>query len=83
MKSVRVVNERTVNELLAGSGYPPEAGVNEYGDLVCPNCRANIITPYGYDVVPGIGRCSFCEREFTVTQEVADRANGRTHGSLN
>jgi DNA-directed RNA polymerase subunit RPC12/RpoP len=51
------------------------AKVNEYGDLVCPNCTANILTPPNLKLKSGIGKCSRCSQEYRVTQEVADLAN--------
>lgn len=51
------------------------AEVGEYGDLRCPNCRANILTPPGMQTKPGIGKCSNCKNEFHVTRKIADLAN--------
>ena len=51
---------------------------NKYGDLVCPHCNANIITPPGCDVVAGIGHCDICQRSFVVSAETAENANKGT-----
>ncbi|RLC75316.1 MAG: hypothetical protein DRI61_15115 [Chloroflexi bacterium] len=48
---------------------------NEYGDLVCPSCGAHIITPGGYEVVEGLGVCTFCRADFYVPKRVAEEAN--------
>jgi len=55
-----------------------DAGVNEFGDLTCPSCQANIITPLSMTVLPGVGSCPLCREEFSVTEDVANKANGRT-----
>ncbi len=51
--------------------------INERGDLVCPHCGANIITPLGHDVQVGIGLCGICKGEFQVSEEEAKLANER------
>lgn len=66
-------NEFVYHEL---SGPPgPQPAANIYGDLVCPTCGANIITPPQQKVVPGIGRCLLCKRHFFVSAELAKLVN--------
>ncbi|MHC4389218.1 MAG: hypothetical protein ACYS8I_07170 [Planctomycetota bacterium] len=49
--------------------------VNRWGDIICPNCSCNIITPAGCQVVPGVGRCPLCRHKFTLDALLARRAN--------
>lgn len=51
------------------------AKVNEFGDIVCPNCTANILTPTRLKLKIGIGKCSRCSQEYKITQEVANLGN--------
>ena len=53
----------------------PVVGVNRLGDLVCPRCKTNIITPSCMDVIPGTGTCPVCKVEFLVLDTQADEAN--------
>lgn len=53
------------------------AAVDLLGDLVCPNCGALIVTPWGFAVVPGWGRCPACQKRFKVTRRTAEAANAR------
>ena len=53
------------------------ATVNERGDLVCPYCKANIITPDVMVLQEGMGQCDFCRESFWVTEEAAKLANER------
>lgn len=39
-------------------------------DVVCPYCHTNIITPEGYELQSGIGKCLNCEKEFRVIIEI-------------
>ncbi|MBM4025634.1 MAG: hypothetical protein FJ280_09535 [Planctomycetes bacterium] len=55
----------------------PAAGVNRFGDLVCPACRVQHITPAGMLVVPGTGCCALCRAAFRVPPRVARVANRR------
>jgi len=55
----------------------PAAGVNRFGDLVCPACRVQHITPAGMLVVPGTGCCALCRAAFRVPPRVARLANRR------
>ena len=50
------------------------AMLNEFGDLVCPHCRVNIITPLGYRVSKGVSLCLRCRRSFEVTLAIADHS---------
>lgn len=59
-----------------------EAKVNEIGDLVCPNCTANILTPPTKKIEPGIGKCSRCSKEFKITREVANLGNRIADGEI-
>lgn len=52
-----------------------EATINQFGDLVCPVCKANIITPAGCEVQAGEGQCVRCSSLFTVTEDTAKAAN--------
>lgn len=52
-----------------------KATLNEWGDLVCPGCRVNIITPPEMEVVAGRTDCRFCHCEFEVDEETAANAN--------
>jgi hypothetical protein len=51
------------------------AYVNRFGDLVCPYCETNIITPAFCRVVAGRGRCPRCHQVFRVTADAAEYAN--------
>jgi len=53
-----------------------DAKVSSLGDLICPYCGAAIITPVGYEVLPGTGTCPLCRKEFRVTEEAAKKARG-------
>lgn len=48
--------------------------VNEFGDVVCPHCRVNIITPSGKKLVCGVALCLRCRKSFEVTKDIADEA---------
>ncbi len=58
----------------SGSFYPiykmetilKKATLNKFGDVVCPNCSASIITPFGHKLKDGIGQCGVCGGEFRV-----------------
>lgn len=54
-----------------------DATTNSYGDLVCPGCGLNIMTPPACIVVVGEGMCQVCNAPFRVTLEVAEEANER------
>ncbi len=51
---------------------------NLWGDLVCPGCGCQIITPPGFDVSPGWGRCPRCHTPFRVGAATAAVCNART-----
>jgi len=56
---------------------------NDWGDLVCPHCRTNLVTPVTEDrqplrVKPGVSVCQFCSRRFKVTSQAARKANEAT-----
>ncbi len=42
------------------------ATYNKFGDIICPECSANIITPPSKRVVSGVGECPYCQGEFIV-----------------
>lgn len=65
-------------EIPRGRLIVPCAGVDLLGDLVCPRCAALIVTPWGFDVVAGWGRCPACKQRFKVTRRNAQTANART-----
>lgn len=54
-----------------------KAKANSWGDLVCPHCKSNLITPKGYRVQEGRDRCSRCQKRFDVSEDVAKDANLR------
>lgn len=51
--------------------------MNRLGDLVCPHCHTNHITPMYALVQRGWGRCSRCTRRFRVSGGAAKAANER------
>jgi hypothetical protein len=53
------------------------AKINEWGDVECPTCGCEILTPPGYDLVPGVGQCPFCQNEFRITELESFLANVR------
>ena len=68
-------------EMACGPGVPClPAGLNRWGDLVCPFCHLNMCMPGGAMLVPGPGRCPACRRLFTVFPEIAARANACAYG---
>jgi hypothetical protein len=54
---------------------PPAARGNLFGDIVCPECGTQIITPPQCQVRPGWGRCPTCKKPFKVTRLVACYCN--------
>ena len=56
--------------------------LNSYGDLVCPHCRVQWVTPPWLYVKPGYGRCSGCHGIFRVTAATAAEANRRAEAAL-
>lgn len=52
-----------------------KATLNKYGDILCPFCGLNIITPYGAILAPGIGKCPICGRHFEVTEKLTEQTN--------
>lgn len=55
--------------------------LNAYGDLVCPHCRVQWVTPPWLYVRPGYGRCSGCHGIFRVTSATAAEANRRAEAA--
>ena len=51
--------------------------VSDFGDLVCPHCTCQIITPPYAMVKPGWGRCPWCHGRFSVDERQAKCANLR------
>ena len=43
----------------------------------CPNCQALLVTPKGFELVAGIGKCTHCNSEFLVTFENTIEARER------
>ena len=41
------------------------------GDVVCPHCTVQIITPEGMQLVSGVSACPRCRKSFGVTEGVA------------
>jgi Zn-finger nucleic acid-binding protein len=76
-------------EQLSNSTLPkPEpANRNLFGDVVCPFCGINLMTPAGYEVRAGDATCPRCGGLLTVSQSLADEANRiaarrRSNGSI-
>lgn len=65
-------------EVSRGALTTHDCQVSELGDLICPTCGAHIITPPGFEVVAGWGRCPRCKKPFRVTRANAKTANLRT-----
>ncbi|MBP7053830.1 MAG: hypothetical protein KBE65_22690 [Phycisphaerae bacterium] len=55
----------------------PRSRLNVFGDLVCPSCGAQLLTPPGHYVRSGPARCSICSAEFRVATATARVANRR------
>jgi len=53
------------------------ARLNAFGDLLCPSCGAQLITPPGHYVRCGPARCTVCSHEFRVATATARGANRR------
>lgn len=51
--------------------------MNPCGDLVCPACGANLITPPGHTLVAGRATCLMCSHPFEVSRRAAKLANER------
>ena len=56
------------------------AGTNLFGDIVCPCCGLNMMTPAGMVVTSGCAPCLRCGRLFTVSTSLAAEANARAAG---
>jgi Zn-finger nucleic acid-binding protein len=76
-------------EQLPGSTLPtPEpAGKNLFGDIVCPYCGINLMTPTGYEIRAGDAICPRCRGLLTVSESLAAEANAiaarrRANGSV-
>ena len=89
MQTVRASVPRFLAKRPAGHG-PREAEervdaldclLNAYGDLVCPHCRVQWVTPPWLYVKPGYGRCSGCHAVFRVTAATAAEANRRAEAA--
>jgi len=39
---------------------------NEFGDVICPHCHANLMTPDGCDLITGEADCPMCGKRFRV-----------------
>jgi|GEM_PF-3282164 hypothetical protein len=55
----------------------PRGRVNAFGDIVCPACGAQLLTPRGCYVRSGPARCSLCSTWFRVATATARAANRR------
>lgn len=64
-------------QMTARAGALRAAGVNRFGDLTCPACAINLITPAGMLVAPGADYCRACGAAFLVPPRVARVANRR------
>lgn len=62
------------------------AKVSDVGDVICPSCSCNIVTPKGYNpyslcvermiLIPEtLAHCPFCKKSFQVNEEEAERHN--------
>ncbi len=56
----------------------PRSRLNAFGDLICPACGAQLLTPPGHYVRSGSARCAICSTPFRVTTTTARAANRRT-----
>lgn len=54
------------------------ATTNEYGDVVCPHCSANIITPLNCKLQAGDTECPFCHDTFHLDATTANKGNRAT-----
>ncbi len=70
----------TKTEGAAGPKPGTHARGNLFGDLVCPECGTQIVTPPGFAILPGWGRCPRCTKPFRVTGSVARYCNQRSQG---
>jgi hypothetical protein len=59
------------------SDRPPPAGVNRFGDLVCPHRGVNVMCPPGGVLVPGHGESPACRKPWFVRTGTARIANRR------
>jgi hypothetical protein len=65
-----------LEEILVGTNELPRVSlVSPWGDLVCPACGTNIMTPDGMELVAGPGTCPRCRQPFAVSEKVAAKAN--------
>ena len=48
--------------------------LNEFGDIACPHCGINIITPAEMELVPGVAVCVGCGKSFDGTRIIPDEA---------
>jgi hypothetical protein len=53
------------------------AEVTPYGDLVCPSCSCQIVTPERFVLKEGRGWCPLCKKEFLLGKETAELANSK------
>ncbi len=53
------------------------ARLNAFGDVICPSCGAQLITPPGHYVRSGPARCPICSAGFRVATGTARAANRR------
>ena len=54
-----------------------ELTVNEFGDLICPECKLQLILPEDASYVPGMFKCLKCGYVTPLTPYIASLANSR------
>ena len=58
--------------------FPHYADINKFGDIICPHCQLQMITPAGMYIKQGQGKCISCGKNFTVSEEKAKLAQERS-----
>ena len=53
----------------------PHCRVNCFGDVICPTCTAQLITPASRVLRAGFGSCSICGSSFRVAGRASRRAD--------
>ena len=77
LKSKPTPDRRTPGEAPPAPATLRHCSLGLFGDLVCPACGCQIVTPPTCSVVPGWGRCPRCHQRFRVLAATAKAANRR------